>query len=335
MVIVFLIEVILRVLGYGPLSIPKYTMNSDPPGVIIPDSILQFRLQNGQYDVTINNALFYSTTHINGNRTSGKAMNSCDSLILIDFYGCSFTYGQGINDSFTFPYMLNEGFNNICINNYAVPSYGTIHSLIQLENNLQANYIKPSYVIYFYNDFHQKRNILDFSREQNFLLGLKNNMTNLEFQKLLSKIKIPYGKIKNDTLFIKHKHLFDLKQDIITFQQKSAILNILFNNIYSSKDNATLVTIKAIERMHEKCNSNNIKFILASMSKIENDSVLEFFIHKNLPIIDMSISLDQDGYRNLPYDSHPSVLANKDYAKILAEYFEKELKLNTTKPKLH
>ena len=51
-------------------------------------------------------------------------------------FGCSFTHGWSVNDDETYPWLLDEMLSNYRVVNFGVTGYGTLHSLIQLQENL-------------------------------------------------------------------------------------------------------------------------------------------------------------------------------------------------------
>ena len=62
-------------------------------------------LNPGKFNVTINKKQKYNVTHTSDSlRTTGS--NSDIAKINIQLHGCSFTYGMGVNDEETYPFIL-------------------------------------------------------------------------------------------------------------------------------------------------------------------------------------------------------------------------------------
>ncbi len=55
------------------------------------------------------------------------------------FFGCSYTFGEGINDDETMVYKLNDKYPNEVFDNYGVSGYGTVQSLIVMQDVLEQN----------------------------------------------------------------------------------------------------------------------------------------------------------------------------------------------------
>ena len=88
------------------------------------------------YDVTI-------TVDHHGLRISPACKSNCDSAIL--FFGDSFTFGEGVNDSETMPYqcglLLNRKYR---VYNFAVHGYGPHQMLSAIEHGLVASVAGPN-----------------------------------------------------------------------------------------------------------------------------------------------------------------------------------------------
>lgn len=321
------LEIGLRLCGIKPLQIPVYKVKSTPSFAIIPDSELQFRLNSGSFDITINEELKYHATHMDNKRITNLSNALNDSLTKIDFYGCSFTYGQGISDSLTFPFLVSQNLDKLHVNSYAVPAYGTIHCLKLLQKNIKSKNI-PKCIVYFYNDFHQSRNTMSLQRQKGILIGYNTHESQLT-NELTSNWKFPYGSIKNDSLILNSLSFEELPHIGFYMSQKSSLYHTLFNSFNNdSEEEAISVTIKAIEEMNTLCSLNDVVFILAYMSKPDHDPVIQHFMSSQMRTVNMSIDLDRPGYRNLPYDNHPSEMAATEYAAILEAYLRTIPELN-------
>ncbi|MGK0390822.1 MAG: hypothetical protein ACI94Y_003582 [Maribacter sp.] len=95
-IIVVLLEISLRLLGYQPMQIPYGFLQSTPKNAMVSDSILGMTLNPGKFNVTINHELKYTATHLTSReRITYKADSSHLNSIFI--YGCSYTYGTAFS----------------------------------------------------------------------------------------------------------------------------------------------------------------------------------------------------------------------------------------------
>ena len=67
-----------------------------------------------------------------------------------------------------------------------------------------------------------------------------------------------------------------------------------------------------------------IQFYTAFLNPREQDPVMEFCREREIPVIDMNVDLDREGFRNIPYDYHPSKLGHQAYAERMIDFFESE-----------
>jgi hypothetical protein len=73
-------------------------------------------------------------------------------------FGCSFTFGALLSDEETFPWIAQERLFEHEVVNFGVSGYSTLHSLIQLEEELRKP-PRPAVAVLTYADFHQQRNV--------------------------------------------------------------------------------------------------------------------------------------------------------------------------------
>lgn len=91
----------------------------------------------------------YSTDEF-GRRVTPDSNPEIDDRVAVLFFGCSFTFGMGVNDDQTLPSQFsNLGSEKYHVYNYGVNGYGTSHMFLQSENI--KNQIKESNVIVVYN----------------------------------------------------------------------------------------------------------------------------------------------------------------------------------------
>ncbi len=306
-------------------------MESSPTRHLLPDEQLGVRLNPGQYKVTLNKLLKYTATHLaNGYRSCGES-NSDSPLIA--FYGCSFTYGTGVNDEDVYPYILQKKFNSLNIENRAVPGYGQAQMLLNLEEDLSKPN-KPTVIVLNYLSFHNERNTLNASYRQNLRIGYgitKRDDAGIE----QFKCAYTFGEIEKGKLVLGQLSMQEINSTL-PFISYSASMN-WFQNLWDQTSvNAQedeKVTLALIDQIQEVCKKNDVKLIISTMS---NDDITKRFIQhcesRSIATIDISVDFTQKGYNNKPFDQHPSALAHHEIAVKLEEFlkkYTKENKINT------
>ena len=86
-----------------------------------------------------------------GLRVSSYEDNSNPDTKAVFFFGCSFTFGVGLNDDETVPYLVADKSNGKYVTyNFAFGGYGPHHMLAAFENRLENKVAtrKPEYIIY-------------------------------------------------------------------------------------------------------------------------------------------------------------------------------------------
>ena len=95
----------------------------------------------------------------------------------------------------------------------------------------------------------------------------------------------------------------------------------LEENYYHSQE----VTEALILEMAKIAKERGITFVLAGITDSQGTrNMLSFARDKGIKAIDISVDLDIPGYRNSPYDIHPSALADRKYADELEAFLRGE-----------
>lgn len=315
LLVIFVAEITLRIVGRTAYAIPKSNAYSWLSNSILLDKTYGFVLRDGTFHITMNKNLSYTATHKNGCRITNYSEVIDSSKSIVEFYGCSFTYGQGIDDSLTFPFLVQKQLKNYNINNHAVSGYGTIQALMTLREQQNMNDV-PDVVILCYADFHHERDQLLESWQEKFTINMEQRKINFN-DKFLKTTTFPYGIIKNDTLLVKSKTLQEFSR-VGLLRKYSALYNQVY--VLFQKKPSPDVTFAIIAEMNEICSKNNSKFIVATLTK--DSAIYSYCYTNNILLWDIFVPWYEDGLNLLPYDPHPNAKANRKYAELIVSYFE-------------
>ena len=312
----------LRILGHHPAS-PKYKMNIkvEPAGkYFMKDSVLGYTHLPGKFYVTQNDNYTFVTTHDKNTLRITHPLNDTNYVDKpkIWIMGGSDTHGWSINDEETYAWVIQEMYNaNYEILNFGCSGYGTIHSLLQIEDGLKY-YKKPEIIVIAYHSSHDLRNT--------FLLRRRKAITKWNF---LGPLSQPYA------TFSKKEGLKIFKADTIEYKglplnNHSALINFLEKVYIYFEDrfsNSQDVTRAIMERISSVCQKNKIKLVIAGMDDSENTKeLLKYCNSKNLNTVDLSVDfINVPENLNLPHDYHPSPYANKQYAQKLRDYLTNKI----------
>jgi hypothetical protein len=193
-----LAEVSVRLLLTYPYQIEPSKLEVYPEFYIIGDSILGLKHKEGKYTLVFNDSIKTSVEiDALGNRVCHAPARDTNREIY--FYGCSFTFGYGTDDSSSFPFLLSQQLHDsVLVRNYALGGIGTIHSLLQLQTISKTE--NATTAILMYADFHRPRNTLSNNwRVSNYLRAL---LTSDEPGNRM----LPYGFLKDGHLKIGYKN---------------------------------------------------------------------------------------------------------------------------------
>lgn len=136
-------------------DLSKIAIENNTPGFYQPSKYLGFKptanFQSDAYE-KIGDTLIFKVRYTigeNGLRITPECQNEKASSIV--FFGCSFTFGLGLEDNQSLPYIIGSKVrDSYKAYNFGFSGYGTQQMLSALENNLTDSVIKfpPRYIIY-------------------------------------------------------------------------------------------------------------------------------------------------------------------------------------------
>ncbi len=282
------------VLGYAPL--PNKTVTSQRYFQRYFKDLLL-------YDVTY-------TIDDNGHRITPGATAQNDSQSII-FFGCSFTFGEGVNDSESMPYIVGE-LQKDKVYNYGFHGYGPHQMLSAIENNLIS--CNPKYVIYQAHHVHAARSAgyssWDYHGPKYIIEGGElvfcGNFDDSEYPTYTKIKRKIYNQLNKSNFFIKY------------FSKKDR---------YTITDNDISLFLNIVSTAQEKLIKKfpNVKFHVILWDKTPSDKTY-LKIRKGLNLMTNNIHYVSDILPNLcddtkkyeisKYDTHPNPLAHK----LIAEY---------------
>ena len=311
-----LAEGILRILGFGPHEIIKTEILSNPTKAFTFHPKLGLGLNPGTFEVTINEGLKYKATHLSDStRITSLHVNRKGPEI--HYYGCSFTYGMGVDDQETYPFLVQNSFPMSYSQNFAAPAYGTVHGLLQLKENLKRGK-KPDIAILGYTSYQDARNQLSGNQQKYWS---ESFFPDRPVDRMLARF--PYAKIKGGNLLVEYLPLENFakrsrlsKYSVVWFRMEIAISNI----IYGIRDKHEL-TERIFEAIKTLCSKNAINLLIVNLDKSHSGKLLEKYCRSNnISFLDAAIDISDPKYNLQPYDSHPNAEAHKLYATEISNY---------------
>ncbi len=302
-------EIFLRLKGSGPWRNPETSIKVDPGGKFYQKhATLGYTHIPGRFAVTLNKGAPFSATHLPNTLRVTHPIDSYGESRRkeeIWIFGCSFTYGWGLNDEETYPWLLQERFPESEIVNFGVGGYGTIHSLLQFRDALRIK--SPKVAVLAYGDFQDDRNT--FLRRRRKAVAAVNN---------LGPLVQPYARLDAQGGL---QYLFAaVEYTEFPGMRYSAFAHFIENQYNQFEDSfihSHDVSKALILEMAKVAREHNVTFVIAGISGA--DGTLEVLkVANEHGLLSVDISVDSRVPANtLPTDRHPSAVANRKYAEAL------------------
>lgn len=311
--LLFILEIGMRFADFKVLEINEEYFHAEPKDCYTPKNGVGVGLVPGKFQITINGVLKYTATHTEDSmRTSG--FRYADTLLpLVEFYGCSFTYGMSVNDHENYPFLLQRTFPELEIHNRAVSG----HSQIQLLNRLlrqPEEFKNTKCLVLNYLSFHDERNTLNPNFQQKVNIGFQ--IREKEYD-LLDDFYFPKASLKEGHLSLDKMHIREIKKSLF-LEQNSVLIHALktaLRNMSVDEEMDFEVSKSLVKAIAIKAEEMGIPFVLTVMS---NDSrgkqMMSYAQQLNIEVLDISVDFSDPVMTNQPYDPHPSAKAHQIFA---------------------
>jgi len=307
-------EIVLRVAGYKPWKITDANVAVEPKGnYFIKDSELGYKHFPGKFKVTLNGNYSYNATHVNNGLRITHPLNTYNQSSKkpeIWIFGCSITYGWSLNDSETYPWLLQEKLPKYEIVNFGVGGYGTLPSLIQFKQALkQGN--KPKIAVIAYAGFHDFRNTLVRGRRKELAGWSKLGVLLQPDARLNGENKFTYSMVKAEYR----------EFPLMRVSALSHFLEVNYNQFEEGLYRSHQVSKAIIEEFNRVAEAKGVKLVVAGIHP-SAAKMLQELSQEGIATRDISVDLNIPSNNNLPYDSHPSAIANRQYAEKLEGFLQ-------------
>jgi hypothetical protein len=226
----------------------------------------------------------------------------------ICIFGDSITYGWSINDNETYPWLLQQRLPDYELINFGVNGYGTIQNLIQLREALK-NGAAPKVVVLTYASWHDARNT--FIRGRGKMLAPAAS---------LGPVNQPYA-------WLDGRGQLKVASDILGYREfplmrYSALMNALeesYDRYEERHAQSHEITKAIIKEFADLCKARGIELVVAGLTSDPTTlDMLSYCKSQGLKTVDIWVDcLNIKENNNLPYDSHPSAIAHRQYAQKL------------------
>lgn len=313
-----ILEAVVRSSGYKSFPHAVFQMKGtrmEPRPLFNPDTAVGLKLDSGTYKIYYEDGTYWQTT----NNKEGWRITSVDTSLRfdtcqrhIDIFGCSFSYGTGLADSQTYPFLLQKKLIGYRVNNYAVPGQGMAQNFVKMTRQVPID--SGAIIVYAYIRGH------DFKT---------NHANRKKMYPSRNQLKGYYYLYLTESLEVV-KTQYDYKPWPLI--QYSALMNFLEDRYLAFLDNDKSrhkASKKAVLYLNEFCKKKQAKFIFTILDGADVSlDMLSFCKQNNIDCVDLSVDISNLKYNLMPYDDHPNFEANKLYAEKLYGYLVAQHLLN-------
>jgi len=307
-----ILEIILRLTKEPPWRPDLVSFRAEPGGKLYEDDpILGFRLKAGRYDLFMADGTRVSTTHLPGHERATRQAGAETERPEIWIFGCSYTYGWSVPDEETYPWLVQNALPRFHIRNLGIPGYNNVQSLLWMRQKIQ-NGDRPQVVVLAYASFHDERNA-GLRRWQKTLIRSRDGGLGPQAQpnaRLGANGQLRLSEKPENLWEIPGMRIFSIPNSVEKRWAK----------IEANAVSTVEISRKVIAQIAAEAEAAGATFLLAGM---ENDAktsqMLEQWRAQGGRAVDVSVDLNEPGFRNFPHDSHPGPKAHHVFAQKLLQ----------------
>ena len=299
-------------------------LSVEPSPMYVDDLLLGYKAIPGEYNLKIKlsdlkeERSYKVKINQDATRFTGVVKGHLPELWI---FGCSFVWGQGLNDEETMAYLVQNKRQDLKVINFGENGYGNHHALLQIKELIKSKR-KPKYIAISYIDWHSQRNIAakeyvgalrtfgPFSNKNFFIEKLDSIRNTIYF-----KFGIPPN--PEDVRFhFPQAYLDSGELKIRTIPLLKEYVPLVRN------EDEFLVTEKIFDEIFEEAKKINVTPIILHMwstGEYQKDPMIKHLKDKGFIYVDSYRDYSNPEFNMLPYDGHPNPEVNKFYAKKLLE----------------
>lgn len=314
-----LAEVSARIIGYRPWVTTQLDIVVEPGGKLYaPNPILGYTALPGTFKVTTDGSYSFNITNLDNTLrvTHPLTSPSPKTKTGIWIFGDSITYGWSVNDKDTYPWLLQEKLPDYEVVNLGVNGYGTLQNLIQLREALK-NGNEPKVIFLAYASWDDVRNTFIRGRRKMLTAAASLGPVNQPYARLGSNGKL---NVSIDTLEYRPFPLMRYSAFIHALEES-------YDRYEERHSQSHEITKAIIKEFADVCRTRGIELVVAGLTS--DPTTLDMFRYCNgegVKTVDIWVDfLNIKENNNLPYDSHPSAVAHRQYAQKLEHFLRSDV----------
>jgi hypothetical protein len=319
LLLLLLMEGMLRLLGFQPYQPRPALAQVSPAPYGCAHPRWGFALRPGTYRFSLPGSLSFTATHQADSLRMLTRQKPVDTpLQEIHLYGCSLTYGYGVDDSATFAWRLQQAFPQTRFANQGVSGY----SLSQMWVRMQDRYARgdrPDLILLGYASFHDERNPV--LRHWKKSLQLRES----DFGGKGEASRVPAHRLRRKKLFFQPQSLSYRPWPLMEQSALVHALEVAWNELEFSLIKTRAISGGLLLRISQWCQERNIGLLVLGLDDNpytrKSMQVCEIFDISHLPL---HLPAAQASYFLLPWDPHPSPEGHAWYAQRIATFLREK-----------
>ena len=226
------------------------------------------------------------------------------------FYGCSMTFGEGVQSNETLPYYFSKFNTDYKPYNFAYSGYGPHQCLARLQSQTPKRIIKEKEGVGYY---------IYINDHVNRVIGtLTNYSYNGGYAPYYHKVG---NELRHDGLFRNARKLRSLIYEQLLKSNILKLFKIGYPFKITDDDYALTADILAeAAKEYQKQFGNNNFYVIIYPTTIDSSLIIRLLKERNVKVIDYSkLFSPLDKRYAIPYDEHPTALANEILIKQLSK----------------
>lgn len=240
------------------------------------------------------------------------------------FFGCSYTFGEGINDEETMVYKLNDKYPNEVFDNYGVSGYGTVQSLIVMQDVLEQN--KYDLIVYcatrpqFARNI-EKRVVGDLHINRTYCIAPRVKFYSNGSYKISDNSALLWpGQNHFLTIDWLHRVYFGMTYDLAILSDEKTISTEHWQKRLEAMS-------KLIKLMQEACFKKKVRFLVVSTSDMKDGALKDVQLDKAIEYINIDHPQSMEAnYRvkNIG-TNHPNGKVHAYWAEQFSQWYDKNI----------
>ena len=298
-------EGLARLRGARPWSPAAPALSVEPGGSLYTgDASVGYAMRPGRYTVRFPTGRSFDVTHGPDGLRSVRPpeRDAAAGARGLWIFGCSFSYGWGVDDAETYAWRLQERLPEWDVVNFSVNGYGTLQSLLQLERALRER-PAPAVVVLAYAAFHDERNT--FLRQRRKRVAPFSQLGPLvqPFARVGEE-----GALRVEMAEVTYREWPGMRQSALVHSAEQS-----WNRLEVDRVDSAAVTRAIVDRFIATARGAGARVIVAGIAG-RFAPVLEHAGARGAEPLVLAVDLSQPGMRNPPPDGHPSPRAHAQYA---------------------